>query len=415
LSGLLSATVHRRSRRAGTQKAEIAVALCSASLDHPAMIRVPSGALVGLVLCLALPALGCAADVSSDDEHNEHGDGGHAPAAPVADGSGGEAATSGGGAGGSASSGASIGPSGTTRVLARHQASPLAIAVDATHVYWTTSRDVMKCAIGGCNLHPTAIATRQAGIDGLAIDATDAYWITLAGEVKKCALAGCLRPTLLASGLKTPASIAVKDGFVYWTNTDNNEAVSHGSVMKCATSGCGGAPTVLAANQDEPVGIVVDDASVYWSNNSGTGDIVKCGREGCSGQPITIATGQYNVESIVLAAEGLAWLTMGSNQDGGTIATHARDPGGAPTTIAAKQAPSFLASAGTALYWTSIGLDYQLGMVVTCPTSACPSGPAALVPHKRLAGPIAVDATHVYWSDFAKGGAAQGVILQTAR
>jgi len=67
----------------------------------------------------------------------------------------------------------------------------------------------------------------------------------------------------LAVGQDNPWSIAVDGENAYWTN-----AVTNGSVMKCAINGCTLQPTTIAENQADPWSIVIDsgDAYVYWMN-----------------------------------------------------------------------------------------------------------------------------------------------------
>jgi hypothetical protein len=96
-------------------------------------------------------------------------------------------------------------------VLATGQESPLAIAVDATNVYWLNQSPFEGPTSNGGEYHPN-------------------------GSVMKCAIAGCNNnPTILASGWTQPGaspvvsqSLVVDSGMPYWVG---NGAIlsSHGS------------------------------------------------------------------------------------------------------------------------------------------------------------------------------------------
>jgi hypothetical protein len=121
--------------------------------------------------------------------------------------------------------------------------NPNGIAVDRVSVYWVNTvkpsasspvfGSVMKCAVGGCNNHPTILASHLSDPYDIAVDSTSVYWTNrlLVGSVMKCAIDGCNDlPTQLASYLpgpgQSPTAIAVDSVNVYWTST--------GAVMRVA-------------------------------------------------------------------------------------------------------------------------------------------------------------------------------------
>jgi hypothetical protein len=149
----------------------------------------------------------------------------------------------------------------------------VAVAVSATHIYWTISEtlgSIMACTLKGC-VTPTTVAGSQAAPYGVVVDSADVYWTDYdsdGGAVMKCPLAGCgAGPTVLAGGQNGPHRIVLDETNVYWTDTPG------GAVKACAKAGCK-APIVIASGQNGPYGLAVDDSCVYWTDNSG-GTVMK--------------------------------------------------------------------------------------------------------------------------------------------
>ncbi|HVZ74197.1 MAG TPA: hypothetical protein VHJ20_17580, partial [Polyangia bacterium] len=65
------------------------------------------------------------------------------------------------------------------------------IVTDGINVYWSAPNTIYKCAVGGCAA-PTALATTTTGARGMAIDATHVYWAEY-GAVYPDAIAGGIR------------------------------------------------------------------------------------------------------------------------------------------------------------------------------------------------------------------------------
>jgi hypothetical protein len=295
-------------------------------------------------------------------------------------------------------------------VLATCQQLPTALALDDASVVWinqgvvdfvgghkvpTTYKDgaLMRCAASGCQGVPSPIAvglnevwtqsfaiagsasiymretgggttifttndfectTAPTGFAGFgytfAADETTLFYTTWNGNaVNACSAVGCVSPTVLWTA-PTPniftMGIAVDATDVYWTT-------SHGEIYRCGKSGCAGTPTLVTHTLAGMDAIAVDDANVYAA---GAG-LLSCPKSGCA---------QPTVLTIV----------------------------DLPT--------SFLVTDGLNLYWPRVTTLFPAhGAVFRCAVSGC-SAPELIAAADQPGG-IAIDATHIYWSDTANG------------
>lgn len=102
--------------------------------------------------------------------------------------------------------------------MARGQANPQAIAVDAESVYWANFDDgtVHACPLAGCGDGPRTIARDQGGPNAIATDGARVYWTNrTSSTVMACAIGGCQAPTVVARGIADPVSLAVDASHVY--------------------------------------------------------------------------------------------------------------------------------------------------------------------------------------------------------
>jgi hypothetical protein len=162
---------------------------------------------------------------------------------------------------------------GTVVTLASNRLTPVAIAVDATSVYWAdygsvgNDGSVNKVTIGMPG-SITPLATGEQLPSGIAVDGTNVYWTDRAnpnGTVKSISVQGG-SPNTIAQGQGAPTGVAVDSQFVYWTNYDDN------TVLKAPLAG--GMSYTLASGQNNPSAIAVDEKNVYWANQ-GSGYILK--------------------------------------------------------------------------------------------------------------------------------------------
>jgi hypothetical protein len=148
---------------------------------------------------------------------------------------------------------------GATPTLLASVASPLALAVDVSQIYASSSQGgVYQTSKAGS---PAVVfSDRQLAVD-LAVDTDDVYWVTSDGNVvaqAKASDGGASAPVILASRQDSPAAIALDASSVYWITSGG------GTVMSVPKTG--GAPCTLAHSQAAPGGLAVDGTGVYWTN-----------------------------------------------------------------------------------------------------------------------------------------------------
>ncbi len=103
---------------------------------------------------------------------------------------------------------------GGTPVEIASGAMPVAIAVDATSVYWSDvgSSQLMKAPLAGGPA--TLVMSESPQIDAITVDAASVYWTTL-GAIEKMPLGGGAATALASSGGWWLATDATS---VYWAN-----------------------------------------------------------------------------------------------------------------------------------------------------------------------------------------------------
>ena len=124
--------------------------------------------------------------------------------------------------------------------VASNQSVPQAVALDSTHVYWTSNGDgaVRRAPKLGGTVE--TLTSTQTGVYALAVDGTDVFFALATGEVRKLSTASCCSVTTLSNGVGAGVfSLAVDASHVYWVSQS-------GSSLTRVLRG-GGSPEEVAA------------------------------------------------------------------------------------------------------------------------------------------------------------------------
>jgi virginiamycin B lyase len=198
------------------------------------------------------------------------------------------------------------------------------VAVDASHIYWTSGLRLRRADLDGS--HSRALFDGFAR-NGIAVDANHVYWAADT-SIGRADVDGSNPEPSFISGVHTACGVAVDDGHIYWGEADGNTVgraaldgsnVEH-SFISAAAGPCGVAvdahhvywtdwwdsqTTIGRADLDganarddfisgatSPCGIAVDASHIYWANEYGAG-IGRANLDGTGVNQTFVATGGW--------------------------------------------------------------------------------------------------------------------------
>jgi hypothetical protein len=275
---------------------------------------------------------------------------------------------------------------GTPATLAEHQVWPMAIAVDASNVYWAIGT-VYKLPLSGgtpVSLIPTDVLTSMTITPhSLAVDGDSVYWTQpgLSNDdvatVMKVSIDGGTPVTLASVPDSDPYGIAVDRENVYWANGADSMGRR---VMKVSIDG--GEPITLASGSGSTFGFGIDATHAYWTAFVGTASSAVMKVPLAGGTPVMLATGTAQPMDLALDGVSVYWTNASTSQTfagtpgtDGTVMAVPRVGGDADTLGPDQQEPGGIAANGTTVCWTNTGTGQGTGTVKclgTCANGMCP-------------------------------------------
>jgi uncharacterized protein DUF5050/centrosomal CEP192-like protein len=244
----------------------------------------------------------------------------------------------------------------------------------APHLYWSGADGIMRA-----NLDGTGVTTLLPGqrANGVAVDSSHIYWTTVSdpnslssGTIMEANLDGTGVTTLI-SGLNDPLAVAVGGSHIYWT--DNRIA----TINEANLDGTGA--TELAIRQVEPYGVAVDGSHIYWTTNGGltssSGTIMEANLDGSN--PQTLVSGQNDLNGVAVDGSHIIWTSLSPTNDrDGLIQSAHLDGTGVAIVATGQDLPGGVAGDGGHIFWDSLDAGAIIGDTLFGPQTLLPDNTA---------------------------------------
>jgi hypothetical protein len=269
--------------------------------------------------------------------------------------------------------------------LATGQQGAYKLALDDTHVYWTTHglEAVMKVSkLGGA---PETVATLTNNPYDIVADDNGVFWTQISGVTSLSRATGDF--AAVVGGGDFSWSTLAMDGTNLYVHATTVDSIVRPAETCATTEACSSAPTTLV---EQPGGsaqaLVVDDTDVYWVPEQGM-QIMRTSKNGGEVSEVLFTTGCP--WSIALDATDIYF----SNACDGTV-NKVSKTGGEVTVLAdCQEMPREVVVDATHVYWT----DENAGTVMKVPKDGGLIVPIAV--GQVQAYDLAIDATQVYWTN----------------
>lgn len=213
------------------------------------------------------------------------------------------------------------------------------LVVDATTLYTTECTTVVSVPIAGGQL--TTVASTAGCVLRLAIDATSVYWTDQTGGVFAEPASGGSPKAFTPSPGPVPEGIAVDATSVYWTSEYESAQPPPASIRRASLAD-GTVTTLVSLPNGTPHNVAVDATHVFWSDADSLSSAPLGG-----GAATTLATG-IHAHRIAVDEAFVYW----ADDHAGTI-NKVPVAGGATTTLFTGDIPYDIAVDATSVYWTS--------------------------------------------------------------
>ena len=302
-----------------------------------------------------------------------------------------------------------------------------ALAVDDSHIYWTNRYWSNKHTIGRANLDGTGIdqdffeppggLTDQGG--GLAVDTEHIYWVRWnVGVIGRADIDGTNADPTFIDPDSAPEDLAVDADHVYWQDAAD--------IRQIGIADIDGTDVRFIGETDSnglKIGasdVAVDGSHLYWGQaggfNVGFGSIRGIGRAGLDGSnpDVNFISGPTAPEGVAVDAEHIYWTntpsalpctspgnvwcasTIGrANLDGSEVDA---------AFIAGANNPWGVAVDDTHVYWTNVGTGTAgVGTIGRADLDGSNVDQSFITGASYPAG-LAVGANHIYWANAGAGG-----------
>ena len=290
----------------------------------------------------------------------------------------------------------------TPGTLASGLDHPLGIAVDSTNIYWanggsaTGTGSIMKMPLaGGC---PVTLAARVGNPQDIVVSGGTVYWVNgggcapPSGSIMQVLATGGT-PTAIAPSVCYPGPLVADSSGPYWIEGWVGEGSGvMGSIQHWTPSG--GVVTIIGSLVPQPFGLAIDSTYAYWSaampgaGTYETGLISRTSKSGVGSPMILVSAPLISPESLAVDAANIYFTAPAS--------VYEAPLGGGTATLVTTSTTCSGHSVGIAA--DSFGVAWALdGMVGDMPAAGTPITVLAKSPDPFE---VALDASHVYWTDF---------------
>lgn len=316
------------------------------------------------------------------------------------------------------------------------------IAVQGSKIYWMRNSMLLSCDTHGCasptllnrfrTLHELELTPSALYVRLESDPAPDPNADATFSGVAFCPIGGCpaspndytLAPRLTSTALdRRVTSMTAATDRLFFTSCDPSQNVCREQRIRVCdlTNGCAGGPATLAEElgpEMRSASMIAASASrVFWAANRATSaglvyHVRSCALPDCAGGPTTLVTGAGNVGRAVVVADTVFFTLDNPGDASQSGVVRCPTTGCATPTVVAPAAGSglggqgpgyqatFVAATSDRVFWG--GGSAGLHACTVTPGAGC-AGPVTILDAAGgRAGPIAVDATSVYWADGSK-------------